>query len=110
NVAFLVYFKYAGLFVDSLSSIAVPLGISFFTLQQIAFLVSASVQNEGPPRKLDYFLFNSFFPYVIAGPLVTRKDVNFDSHSWPSSRALGVVLPGLTMFSFGLFKKVVLAD
>jgi alginate O-acetyltransferase complex protein AlgI len=108
NILFLIYFKYAGQFVSSLSSIAVPLGISFFTLQQIAYLVSSSNQRADAPPPLKYFLFNTFFPYVIAGPLVTRKEVAFDPPAEGS--AWSGLLPGLALFSFGLFKKVVIAD
>jgi alginate O-acetyltransferase complex protein AlgI len=108
NVLFLIYFKYAGSFVPSLSSIAVPLGISFFTLQQIAYLVSSFNQRADAPQPLKYFLFNTFFPYVIAGPLVSRKEVAFDPRE--DGKAWSGLLPGLALFSFGLFKKVVIAD
>lgn len=107
NILFLIYFKYAGLFISSLSSVAVPLGISFFTLQQIAYLVSSSNQRADAPPPLKYFLFNTFFPYVIAGPLVSRKEVSFDA---AEGKAWSGLLPGLALFSFGLFKKVVIAD
>ena len=109
NILFLVYFKYAGLFVVSLRSVPVPLGISFFTLQQIAFLVSSSNRSAEAPKPLDYFTFNAFFPYVIAGPLVTRKEVTFDRERGAKT-PWHLIVPGIALFSFGLFKKVVFAD
>lgn len=112
NILFLVYFKYAGLFFSSLSSTAVPLGISFFTLQQIAYLVSSFSQSADASPPLEYALFNTFFPYVIAGPLVTRKEFTFGTATtYPEpENPLNYLLPGTTLFSFGLFKKVVIAD
>lgn len=121
NLGLLGYFKYAGFLVDSADmlsprdwpglSIVLPLAISFFTFQQIAYQVDAYkglVEPSGLPR---YALFVAFFPQLIAGPIVHHKEM------MPQFGA--VLARGETMVNFqvgtfiliaGLFKKVVLAD
>jgi alginate O-acetyltransferase complex protein AlgI len=121
NVSFLFFFKYADFFITninylsgedfSLLRIALPLGISFFTLQQIAFLVDASRGEVDDSGILNYSLFVSFFPQLVAGPIVHHKEMmpqflSDDSHRF-SHRAF---FSGLYIFSIGLFKKVVIAD
>lgn len=120
NLAVLGYFKYAGFLVDtvngltgsgwSMEQIFLPLGISFFTFQQIAWLVDIHVGRARPGPLLDYALFVAFFPQLIAGPIVhhremmpqfARRNLRFD----PDDVALG-----LGFFTIGLFKKVVVAD
>ena len=121
NLASIGYFKYTDFFLSSLNGslglslelqqIILPLGISFFTFQQIAYLVDA-YKGETPRYDfLSYCLFVSFFPQLIAGPIVHHQDV-MDQFAKPqtfrpNSRDLAV---GLTIFSAGLFKKVMLAD
>ena len=91
--------------------IALPLGISFFTLQQIAYLVDS---YEGLAKKVDfhkYALFVSFFPQLIAGPIVHYKEImpQFEEKEkakfMPDNFSLG-----LFVFIIGLGKKVLLAD
>lgn len=121
NLTLLGYYKYANFFVDNLNNIAgstltletiiLPLGISFFTFQQIAFLVDSYRDNETSYSFMDYALFVSFFPQLIAGPIVHHKEMmpqfeNIkDSHiDWES------IYRGLFLFAVGLFKKVAIAD
>lgn len=121
NLGLLGYYKYANFFVDNinwsmgsdfnLGVIILPIGISFFTFQQIAYLVDASRGISEEHHFLDYLLFVSFFPQLIAGPIVHhaemmpqfRKRETF-RFSWEN---LSV---GFTLFSIGLAKKVLVAD
>lgn len=120
NLALLGYFKYANFFVETLATVTgvnwsigpilLPLAISFFTFQQIAFLVDA---YRGECREydfLDYLLFVTFFPQLIAGPIVHHKEMmpqfargqlrlRSEDLSW-----------GGTLFTLGLAKKILLAD
>jgi alginate O-acetyltransferase complex protein AlgI len=95
----------------SFAEIILPLGISFFTFTQIAFLVDAA---SGEAKEFDfihYSLFVSYFPHLIAGPILHHKDMmpqfgkaNAYRLNWD------YLCIGLTVFALGLFKKVVLAD
>ncbi len=119
NLAVLAYFKYANFFVDSvdallgldfqLARIVLPLGISFFTFQKIAFLVDAYRGKVDRLELLDFSLFVTFFPQLIAGPITHHSEV------LPQFRRCGRVAPeyvamGVTIFVIGLAKKVLLAD
>lgn len=119
NLSALGYYKYANFFVDNvnallgfelvLATIVLPIGISFFTFQKIAFLVDLYVGKVDRVNALDYFLFVTFFPQLIAGPIVHHSEV------MPQFARLGKVLPitvvtGVTIFVIGLAKKVLLAD
>lgn len=119
NVAVLGYFKYANFFVDNinellgldlfLAQIVLPLGISFFTFQKIAFLVDAYRGKLGELNLLDFLLFVSFFPQLIAGPIVHHSEVLPQFHkkiNIPSS----YITMGITIFTIGLAKKVLFAD
>jgi len=121
NLFVLGYFKYANFFVDNfngligssyhLETIILPLAISFFTFQQITFLVDASRGETREYNFLHYSLFVTFFPQLIAGPIVHHREMlpQFAKDSIyrvnQSSLAIGVAI-----FLLGLFKKVVLAD
>jgi alginate O-acetyltransferase complex protein AlgI len=121
NLALLGYYKYANFFVDNLNalsgahwyigSIVLPLGISFFTFTQIAFLVDAYRKEVKEYRLLDYALFVTFFPHLIAGPVLHHREImpqfRLPQSFVPSAGNFGV---GLTIFFAGLFKKVVIAD
>ncbi len=121
NLLLLGYFKYTNFFVDNVNALAgtsffiekivLPIGISFFTFQQIAYLVDA---HRGEAREysfLNYCLFVCFFPQLIAGPIVHHKDIlpQFEKGrifaNIPENLSVG-----LTIFIIGLFKKVVIAD
>ncbi len=120
NLAVLGWFKYANFFADALSalggmdhqpwSIALPLGISFFTFQQISYLVDVRRGQAPAYTLLDYALYVSFFPQLIAGPIV-RHDQLIPQFATPA-RALAAeqVARGLTWLTIGLCKKVFLAD
>lgn len=121
NLLLLGYFKYAGFFIENLnvlfdsgmsaSDIILPLAISFFTFQQIAYLVDAYKGDTKEYDFLQYCLFVTFFPQLIAGPIVHHKEMlpqfarkiiyRLDI------RSLSI---GLSIFTIGLFKKVVIAD
>jgi alginate O-acetyltransferase complex protein AlgI len=121
NLAILGYFKYANFFVDNfnvvsgssyhLETIILPLAISFFTFQQITFLVDASRGETREYNFLHYSLFVTFFPQLIAGPIVHHREMlpQFakDSIYRVNQSSLAI---GLVIFFLGLFKKVVLAD
>jgi alginate O-acetyltransferase complex protein AlgI len=121
NLAVLGYFKYANFFVDNLNNhtgtnlilqqVILPLAISFFTFQQIAYLVDTYKGKTKEYNFLHYCLFVTFFPQLIAGPIVHHKEMlpQFakDSVYKILSKHLAI---GLTIFTLGLFKKVVLAD
>jgi len=121
NLAVLGYFKYTGFFADianmllgtgfSVDAVALPLAISFFTFQQIAYLVDAYKQEVTDSGLLRYCLFISFFPQLIAGPIVHHKDF---VPQFQQARVFQFVPFNLAMgsavFIIGLFKKVVIAD
>ena len=121
NLALLGYFKYANFFVDNLNNIAgtnivleqiiLPLAISFFTFQQIAYLVDAWRGETKEYNFLHYCLFVTFFPQLIAGPIVHHKEMlpQFARDVVYKLRSKHLAI-GLTIFAIGLFKKVVLAD
>lgn len=121
NLLILGYFKYANFFVDNLNlalttnihleTIILPLAISFFTFQQIAYLVDCYRQITQEHSFIHYCLFVTFFPQFIAGPIVHHKEMlsQFTSNStWRFS--FDNLSVGMTIFIIGLFKKVILAD
>ncbi|MEM1368406.1 MAG: MBOAT family protein [Cyanobacteria bacterium P01_H01_bin.15] len=121
NLSLIGYFKYADFFIINidrfiglsvpLQEITLPLAISFFTFQQIAYLVDAYSNRVEEYNFSSYVLFVSFFPQLIAGPIVHHKDVmsQFVSKKICRINPEDLVV-GITCFMFGLFKKVVLAD
>jgi D-alanyl-lipoteichoic acid acyltransferase DltB (MBOAT superfamily) len=113
-------FKYAGFFAANLDalfstgfivSVALPVGISFYTFTQIAFLVDAyrgSVARYALPH---YALFVTYFPHLIAGPILHHKDMIPQFERAEAKRPdPHLVLCGLIIFAIGLFKKTCLAD
>ena len=121
NLAFLGYFKYAVFVLDNLNmltgsgfnlpNIILPLAISFFTFQQIAYLVDAFQKKTREYNFLQYSLFVTFFPQLIAGPIVHHREMmeQFSKNSTYRFNAKMLEL-GLAVFTIGLFKKVVIAD
>jgi alginate O-acetyltransferase complex protein AlgI len=121
NLMLIGYFKYAGFAVENWNSltggsvafgdIVLPLGISFYTFQQIAYLVDSSRGETHGTTFLQYCLFVVFFPQLIAGPIIHPGLVlpQFADRRvfQPNYSNLSI---GLTYFALGLFKKVVLAD
>ena len=121
NIGLLAYFKYMDFFIENtnkvlgsdieLLHIALPLAISFFTLQQIAFLVDSYEGLVKEKNFLDYTIFVTFFPQLIAGPIVHHKEMmpQFVSEKNKIKNYNNIAM-GLLIFSIGLFKKVVIAD
>jgi len=117
----LAYYKYANFFLTNanqllgtgwhLEAVILPLGISFFTFTQIAFLVDAYRGEVKERNFIHYGLFVTYFPHLIAGPVLHHKEMmpqfaqaqTYRLH-WEN------VSVGLTIFIIGLFKKTVLAD
>ena len=121
NILTLGYFKYANFFVGNINyffsltwdfdKVILPLAISFFTFTQIAYLVDAFRGETKRYTLLEYSFFVSFFPHLIAGPIVLHKEIMPQVHRpgafdfcWKNFRL------GFAIFLIGLFKKIVLAD
>jgi D-alanyl-lipoteichoic acid acyltransferase DltB (MBOAT superfamily) len=113
-------FKYAGFFATNLNAlfstgivvnILLPVGISFYTFTQIAFLVDAYRGNVARYALPHYALFVTYFPHLIAGPILHHKDMIPQFESKRSKRPdPHLILCGLIIFAIGLFKKTCLAD
>ena len=121
NLGTIGYFKYADFAIANLNwltrsevpelGLLLPLGISFFTFQQIAFLVDTAKRRADKTGLLEYVFFVSFFPQLIAGPIVHHRHIlpkirqqrafRFDAES---------VLTGIYVFVIGFAKKVIVAD
>ena len=120
NLALLGYYKYTHFLLASLAhlfdlqfslpELLLPLAISFFTFQQIGFLVDCQRGQARPPNLLHYLLFVTFFPQLIAGPIVQHRQVVLQFQSLSRKVPWESVAQGLTLFSLGLFKKVLIAD
>ena len=121
NLLLLGYFKYAVFFSGNISALTgvgftleqviLPLAISFYTFQQIAYLVDVYRGKVGRVNFLDYCLFVTFFPQLIAGPIVHHSEMmpQFKARPTPDERYLNAC-KGLFIFSIGLFKKLAIAD
>jgi len=121
NILLLGYFKYSDFFLENINfafntnigllHLALPLAISFFTFQQIAYLVSSYRQETRGYKFIDYSVFVTFFPQLIAGPIVHHKEMlpQFEDKNNRLLNYKNIAL-GLFMFSIGLFKKVIIAD
>jgi len=117
NVAALAYFKYVNFFIDNVNlalgqamphlAVALPLGISFLTFVQIAYLVDVYSGREQPADLLRYAVFVTFFPKLIAGPITRLRDMTPVAGGTGGTDSLAI---GLSFFAIGLAKKVVLAD
>ena len=121
NVLLLCGFKYLDFFIGNTNAllgtslpllrIILPLGISFFTITQIAFLVDAYEGLVEERNLLNYALFVTFFPHLLAGPILHHKEMmpQFERLRNKVINWKNLYL-GLALFFIGLFKKVVLAD
>lgn len=121
NLCILGFFKYADFFIQNFNTLsihqldmlhlALPLAISFFTFQQIAFLVDIQRGIVQKVEPLNYVLFIVFFPQLIAGPIVHHKEIcsQFEQSTISIFNTKNFY-KGLFVFSIGLFKKVVIAD
>jgi len=120
NLLLLGYFKYTPFLVETANEvfslsrtiprIVLPLGISFFTFQKIAFLIDVYDRQVGKVSFLDYCLFVFFFPQLIAGPIVHHREIIPQLEK----RSFGVkeveLYTGITLLVIGLAKKVLIAD
>ncbi|TGQ47839.1 MBOAT family O-acyltransferase [Mesorhizobium sp. M00.F.Ca.ET.216.01.1.1] len=121
NLLLLGYYKYAGFLVVTVSdvldlglpvpTILLPLAISFFTFQQIAYLADAYEDVAAERSFANYCLFITFFPHLIAGPITHHKEMmpQFDDARIFKPQPQMLALGG-TVFVVGLFKKVIIAD
>jgi alginate O-acetyltransferase complex protein AlgI len=120
NIAFLGYFKYVDFGLSTINDIfganlvlthvILPLGISFITFQKIAFLIDVHAKRVESFTLQDYCLFVLFFPQLIAGPIVHYREMMPQFHTASCRFNKENFAVGLTLLSFGLFKKVVIAD
>jgi len=121
NLALLGYFKYANFFIDNLNAalgfnwdigrVVLPIGISFFTFTQIAFLADAWRKGVREYKFVHYGLFVTYFPHLIAGPVLHHAQMMPQFRQADTYRFNGGnFTAGLAIFALGLFKKIVLAD
>lgn len=121
NLALLAYFKYANFFLASISQlsgaalsfgeIVLPLGISFFTFTQIAFLADTYYGKAREYNFVHYSLFVTYFPHLIAGPVLHHAEM-MPQFGLPATYRFSFenTAVGVTIFVIGLFKKVMVAD
>ena len=121
NLALLFYFKYTNFFIENLNAflgkdiaftrLLLPVGISFFTFQQIAWLVDSFCMETGDYSFWDYFLFTVYFPKIAMGPILLHGEfmpqLKDSSRLKADSRNMA---EGLMILAVGLFKKVILAE
>ena len=121
NLGTIFFFKYYDFFITTVNSvfsrnfnlrhILLPLGISFFTFQQISYLVDSYRGETAGYRFLDYALFVSFFPQLVAGPIVLHSEMIPQLQDAEKRRFCWNNLGhGMFLFAVGLSKKVLLAD
>lgn len=121
NLAFLGYYKYVDFFIGNANvlfstkleflHLVLPLGISFFTFTQIAYLVDTYRGESKEYNFINYILFVTFFPHLIAGPILHHKEMmpQFESVEAKQINWRNIA-HGLLLFAIGLFKKVIIAD
>lgn len=121
NILVLAYFKYTNFFLANMAAligrdvellhIILPLGISFFTFTQIAYLVDVYRRQADEPNFLNYTLFVTFFPHLIAGPILHHREIMPQFLDGRAGRASADELAqGTAIFVVGLAKKVLIAD
>lgn len=120
NLGIIGYYKYFNFFAENFANvfgithesvnIFLPLGISFFTFQQIACLVDTYKGEMEKVSFTEYILFVTFFPQLIAGPIVRAKEIIPQLVRMGEQINVENIKFGLCLFAFGLFKKVVIAD
>ena len=121
NLSLLGYYKYYNFIIENFfyiikknhteKNLIIPLAISFFTFQQIAFLVETYKKNISKVDFINYTLFVVFFPQLIAGPIINFKDT-YSQFSAKVKKTINIqnIRNGLILISFGLFKKIIIAD
>lgn len=119
NLLFLFYYKYSNFFIEQLSyltatqiawvQVALPAGISFFTFEKISYLVDVYKKKTPPSNSfLNYLLFVSLFPHLIAGPVLKYSDLASQIASRICTK--NDVFVGFNRFVLGLAKKLIIAD
>ena len=121
NIGLLIYFKYLGFFSDILNSllktglsvkdVLLPLGISYYTFSQIAFLVDSYRDPDNSCSIFDYALFVTFFPKISVGPIALGKDM-IPQFNDPERKKINPdnIAGGMVLFAAGLAKKTLIAD
>jgi alginate O-acetyltransferase complex protein AlgI len=125
NLGLLGYFKYGGFLMDNFQAMAAaigiayepprwdiifPVGLSFYTFQSMSYALDAYFRRAAPTKSfLDYSLFVTFFPHLVAGPIV-RPTQLIPQFSTPKQASTNQFFWGLALMTIGLFEKVVLAD
>ena len=118
NVLSLGYFKYYIFIANNLNAvgiaapifkIALPLGISFYTFQQLAYIIDTYKSGESKETFFDYLLFITYFPRLLSGPIVRREEV-IHYFSGPEKNVAVCLQAGLTLFVIGMAKKLLIAD
>jgi D-alanyl-lipoteichoic acid acyltransferase DltB (MBOAT superfamily) len=121
NLGTLAYFKYSGMVLSSAAAlglvqpiawtVTLPIGISFFTFTQIAFLVDAHQKKIHSRNFVEYALFVTYFPHLIAGPILHHTEMisQFQRRSLAAPNWNNLAT-GIALFSVGLAKKVLIAD
>ncbi len=121
NIGLLTYYKYSDFMIANINALfaadlpmlnlLLPLAISFFTFQQIAYLVDCYKMDTQEYNLLNYCLFVTFFPQLIAGPIVHHKEMMPQFYNIKNSVFnINNMAKGSFIFSIGLFKKVAIAD
>jgi D-alanyl-lipoteichoic acid acyltransferase DltB (MBOAT superfamily) len=121
NLILLGHYKYTDFFIANINEMAgttwalhhiiLPLGISFFTFTQIAYLVDVYRGEVREYRIVDYFLFVTYFPHLIAGPIIHHKEM-MPQFMKPAAEQINArnFMAGLVLFTIGLAKKILVAD
>ncbi len=118
QLAPLCYYKYADFVIngvfgerfDTLRDLIIPVGISFYTFQKIAFVIDTLVTHEPLPRFLDYLNFAGFFPQIVAGPIERRHELLPQMESFRWRWLAKDIDEGARWIFLGLFFKLCLAD
>jgi alginate O-acetyltransferase complex protein AlgI len=114
----LAYYKYAnfgfnqvlGFDIPTLRNLVIPVGISFYSFQKVAFVVDTLVFKQPLPRFLDYLNFAGFFPQIVAGPIERRKDLLPQMEQFRFRWSADNINEGAGWIALGLFFKLCLAD
>ena len=121
NLGLLFYFKYFDFFLENINvlfgqnfalrAMVLPLGISVFTFQQVSYVIDSYYRETGDYSLLEYTVFVTFFPQLVAGPIVLHHELLPQIQKKENHRLNQEWLAkGLMIFSVGLFKKVFLED
>ena len=123
SLGMLFYFKYANFVLESINALlgtsfvpiqgisVLPLGISFYTFQTLSYSIDVYRREvETEHNIIDFGAYVVMFPQLIAGPIVKYRDVSAQLHVYKNRYNLAQIEEGMTLFIFGLAKKVLLAD